>query len=293
VRKPKDPENFLCKHCKQPGPWASPEQVAAWERAREEQGRAEQIRRDARQRYGEILRQIISGTPADNLAPAMKETAPVTGYSPTQLQSLALSEFSAFVRTAVSDNFLSEEEDERMVSLVPALGLTWEQVIDSEPELADRLIIASANAGRLPIVASPRLLVKPGEVVHREFPASLMKEVTLREWRAGSSGISIPMGRTGVRVRFGAYRGKSVVVGTEMQVADTGILSVTSRRAVFTGTRKTLEMQYKKLANVNIFTDGIQFHVTNRQNPSLFKVQNGEVVAAIVNAAAQHDGVAP
>lgn len=285
VRKPKEPGKYLCPHCGEPGPWATPEQVESWTRAREEQQRAEQARRKARQRYGELLRQIIAGKAGEALVPALKETAPLTGQNPSELQSLAIREFLAFVRTALGDNFLSQEEDDRMVALVPALGLSWDQVLQSDPALSDRLIIASANAGRLPTVAMPRLMTKAGEVVHVEFPASLMKEVTLREWRAGSRGVSVPLGRTGVRFRFGAIRGKSVVVGTELQVADTGVLSITSRRAVFTGARKTLEMQYKKLANLNVFTDGIQFHVTNRQNPSLFTVRSGEVVAAIVTAA--------
>jgi len=34
----------------------------------------------------------------------------------------------------------------------------------------------------------------------------------------------------------------------------------------------------------------VQFHVTNRQSAPLFSVRNGEVVAAIVNAAAQWFG---
>jgi hypothetical protein len=114
-----------------------------------------------------------------------------------------------------------------------------------------------------------------------------MKEVTIREWQAGSVGISVPLGERGIRVRVGGTRGRNVVVGTELQVADTGVLWITSRRAIFTGARKTVEMQFVKLANLTVFENGVQFHVTNRQTPSLFTVRNGEVVAAVVNAAVQ------
>ena len=38
---------------------------------------------------------------------------------------------------------------------------------------------------------------------------------------------------------------------------------------------------------MNVFTDGIQFHVSGRQNPSMFSVVDGQVIAAVVNAAMQ------
>ena len=230
---------------------------------------------------------MIAGNPGESLAPALKESAALTGYDSGEMQSLALREFLAFVQSALGDNFLTQAEDERMVALVPILGLTWEQVLQSDSALSDRLIIASANAGRMPTANSSRLMTKAGEVVHFECPASLMKEVTLREFRAGYQGFSFPIGKTGIRYRVGGARGQSVVVGTEWQVADTGTLAITSRRAVFVGARKTMEMQYAKLANLNVYTDGIQFHLTNRQTAPLFTVRNGEVLAALINAAVQ------
>jgi len=275
VRKPKDPGKYLCPHCGEPGPWAAPEQSRAWESAR-----------DARAHYADLLKQLVSGGSPTALAPALKETAAQTWYTGLELQRLALREINDFAQTALADKVLTDEEDHRLGELVPVLGLTWESILTTYPALGDRLVIASANAGRLPTVVDAQLLLKNDEVVHAQYAASLMKEVTLREWRSGSQGVSIPLGK-GFRYRVGTTRGHSVVVGTQMQVADTGTLYVTSQRAVFTGSRKTMEFQYKKLANLAVFTDGVQFNVTNRQTASLFTVRNGEVVAAIVNAAVQ------
>jgi hypothetical protein len=39
--------------------------------------------------------------------------------------------------------------------------------------------------------------------------------------------------------------------------------------------------------NVEVFTDGIRFHASNRQRTPLFAVSNGEIVAATLNAAMQ------
>jgi len=47
-------------------------------------------------------------------------------------------------------------------------------------------------------------------------------------------------------------------------------------------------MQYSKLDNITVYTDGIQFHMSNRVNAPLFTMQQGaDIVAALVNAAAQ------
>src|SRR4029079_16857592 len=36
---PRDPSDYLCPHCSQPGPWASPDQISAWQQARADQER--------------------------------------------------------------------------------------------------------------------------------------------------------------------------------------------------------------------------------------------------------------
>lgn len=55
VKQPKDPAYYLCPHCQQPGPWAAPEQVAAWEHWRMEQEHAAAAEAE-RQRQAELAR---------------------------------------------------------------------------------------------------------------------------------------------------------------------------------------------------------------------------------------------
>jgi len=200
------------------------------------------------------LRQLVAGGSTTALAPLLKEIAPRTWYTQMELHNIALQEINGFAQTALADNVLTEEEDHRLGELVPVLGLSWENILTTYPDLGDRLTIANVNAGRLPTVSDSHLMLKAGEVAHFESPASLMKEVTLREFRAGYHGFSFPIGKTGIRYRIGAARGHSVVVGTEWQVADTGTIAITSRRAVFLGARKTMEMQYAKLANLSVYS---------------------------------------
>jgi hypothetical protein len=79
-----------------------------------------------------------------------------------------------------------------------------------------------------------------------------------------------------------------VQVGTQLQVADSGTLSITNKRAVYTGTRRTVDMPYTKLVNLTAYSDGVQFHLSNRVNAPLFTMAQGaNFVAAIVNRAAR------
>jgi hypothetical protein len=50
-------------------------------------------------------------------------------------------------------------------------------------------------------------------------------------------------------------------------------------------------MPYAKLVNLTVFSDGIVFHLSNRVNAPMFAIASGsDVVAAVVNAAAQRAG---
>jgi hypothetical protein len=127
---------------------------------------------------------------------------------------------------------------------------------------------------------------KRGEIIHLETDASLMKEVIDRQYRGGSRGISFPIAPH-VRYRTGSFRGRSVVVGSHLEVADAGTLSVSSSRIVFMGAKKTMETPYTRLISFDVYTDGIRIHASNRQNAPLLRLQSGQLVAAIANGAIQ------
>jgi hypothetical protein len=93
----------------------------------------------------------------------------------------------------------------------------------------------------------------------------------------------------GVSYRVGQVRAHSVVVGTQLQVQDTGTLAITSNRAVFIGRQKTLEFRYDRLLGMEQFRDGLRLNVSNRQAASLFRFKPGQSpsIAAAIMANAQ------
>ncbi len=267
VKKPDDPSRFLCPHCGRPGPWATPEQASGYER------------------FAAALSALATGAPTDpTQLPAIEAGS---GLPPELVAAKRTEAFTSYVRQAVGDDVLTPEEETHVQELVRVLGIDLGSFLAANPDLGRHVMIAEANGGFLPEVSSPRLIPRKGEIVHLEIPATLMKEVAIRQTQGGFSGFSIPIGKTGIRYRVGGYRGHSVVVGTQRVPADRGTLVVSSQRAVFLGGQKTLDLPYSKLVSLEVFGDGVQFHVSNRQTAPMLQVGAPDVVAAFVHAAAQ------
>jgi hypothetical protein len=197
--------------------------------------------------------------------------------------------FSGAAEAVLADDRLTVAEEKAFSDVANALGLAGDALDSFSSDLRGRLVVAAINDGRLPVIPQPHLLARPGESVHLETVAQLLKTVAVREFQAGMQGVSLRIAK-GVYWRVGAARGHTVTVGERQEVAAVGVLSVTSRRVVFSGDRKTLEFQYPKLTSADVFNDGIRLGVTNRQNPSTFLLDHVDAVAAAITAAAQREG---
>jgi hypothetical protein len=277
VKEPKSPDDFLCPSCEKPGPWASPEQIAGWHH-----------KEAARATYEAILDELAAGADPDPAIARLAALKADAAYEPAELGRLNTETVQTAGRNAIRDDLVSAEEEAHLSRLMTTLGVGMSDVARLDPELPAHLLIASVNAGNLPEVREPHVMARKGEIVHVETNASLMKEVTVRQYVGGYQGVSIPIGKSGLRYRVGGARGHSVEVGTKLNVADTGLLVVTSKRIVYVGARKTSEVLLSKLVSIDPYTDGITLHASNRVNALIFSVPKGaEVVAAIINAAAQ------
>ena len=242
---------------------------------------------DARAEYERFFAVLLNGgEPAQvrSEAKALQAGGAAAAISPRERRKLGEKAFHAYAEAALADDLLSDEEEEAFYDVCEAVGMDddWQR----DRDLLFRLAIAKANYGRLDTLATSHVMTKKNEAVHLEMVGELMKEVVDRQFRGRSSGISFRIA-PGVRYRTGAFRGHNVVVGSHLEVADSGVLAVTSSRIVFLGSRKTVEIPYSKLLGMDVFLDGVRFSASNRQNAPLFRLEHGEVVAATVNAAVQ------
>lgn len=154
------------------------------------------------------------------------------------------------------------------------------------PDIRNPVLLGLAQGGYF-LRSDTALILKKDEAALWDEPAALLKEVTDREFRGASQGVSIPIGG-GARYRVGAMRGHMVTIGTHWTAADSGTLTVTDRRVVYHGGRKTLEFQFAKLATLNVYKDAIDLGVTNRQSTSSFRVDDPALVAGMIHAALDH-----
>jgi hypothetical protein len=239
-----------------------------------------------RDAFETLAMQAALGDPAA-LARLPAETAAARAlYGERDFDKRRLDVVTAAIREVIDDDLLTEAEDSHLAELLTALDVSVEALRASNFELVEEVSIARINDGRLPQVESAQLILKQGEVCHATFPASLMKDVAVRQYRAATSSVSIPLGG-GVRYRVGGVRGRSVVVGTETIVADSGILAITSNRSLFSGRAKTLEFRHDRLVNLEEYRDGLRLAVSNRQTSSLFTMPKGaspSVAAALISA---------
>src|SRR5690348_14942142 len=152
--KPRDAGHYLCPHCHEPGPWASPEQVAEWTDMAA-----------ARKEFEALLARVAAGEapPAAGTVGALTARA---HFRPGEPQEMAFEALDRRVETALADHQLGAEEERTLAALAPALGVGWETYVGLRPGLEDRLTIARANAGRLIALASTRLMTQGGEVVY-------------------------------------------------------------------------------------------------------------------------------
>jgi hypothetical protein len=208
-------------------------------------------------------------------------------YKPEQFEKKRLEILGTTVRAVIIDDILDENEEAHLVSLLDALDLSADALQQRDLELFEELVVARINNGRPPIMNQVELLLKRGEVANAVFaPVSLMKERAIRQYRGGSSGVSIPIG-FGMRYRTSSSRGRSVVVGSELVEEDRGQLTITSVRSVFVGARKTLEsFRHDKLVGVQEFLDGLRLSVSNRQTASLLtmpRTTSPSIAAALIS----------
>ncbi|MDO8531236.1 MAG: hypothetical protein Q7T26_03565 [Dehalococcoidia bacterium] len=268
---------ILCNQCAA--------QKAAREQAQKEQEK--RLVQIAKEKYSAIPKQLWTGEIGREEAASLLRTwATEAKLTDGEQRLICDSAFHDFTLQLLADDVLTQDEENKLSTIAPILGVTQERIEKDFRDLLFRLTIGRMNDGRMPILNKASLLLKKGEVGHIEMVAALLKQVAIREYQGSYSGFSFRIVK-GVRYHVGGTKGRSVVVGTEWQTQDQGTLSVTSHRVVFLGSKRSVEMPYKRLLQVEVFSDGIRLHLANRVSTPTFVVENGDVVACAINTAIQ------
>lgn len=107
------------------------------------------------------------------------------------------------IEAALADDVLSDAEQDDLFAFARSLGLDFNQYLNRNPAVRERVVIAGVNAGRFPGAAPPyHVMLRPGEQIYIEGHAALLKSVADRQWQGGYSGFSFRVMK-GVRYRVG------------------------------------------------------------------------------------------
>jgi hypothetical protein len=192
----------------------------------------------------------------------------------------ALRKWENAIDAFLGDRVISAAEERELERFAQELGLTKADRSTVEAKLDRVLSLSRALQGRaLPVNGDMNL--KSGEVCLFSASATLLEERTRREYVGGSRGISIRIAK-GLSYRVGASRGYSVPVSHVVEVCD-GTFSITNRRCIFTGPRKTVTVPIENLISFTPFEDGIQLHHEKSKGLQVFKFADGEYAAAVLS----------
>jgi hypothetical protein len=239
-----------------------------------------------RQAYSDVLAKLPA--PGADIPAILAALPSSSAFNPKDLTMVQTNAFQTLAYAMLADDILDETEERNLLAAGQALGVTTDRLNHEFAPLLERLVIAQVNNGRLPSVdaSDVRVPLKSGETAHIVSSAALIKWHDVKEWRGANHGFSFRVAK-GVYYRTGQTRGHIVTTGQQLATEDTGVLTITNRRVVFNGSRKALEFDYKKLVDVEVYTDGLKLAVSNRQAPSVLRTsRSGDLLAAIINAAA-------
>ncbi len=210
-----------------------------------------------------------------------------TSIAPVDCRRIEETALYDFVSELVADDVLSTEEEARLAKIAAVLHIDWARFDQDHPSVWRKILLGRLSDSRLlnPL-PEPKVILKKNEVAYGEATASLMKEQAVREWQSGYAGVSFRVMK-GVKFNTGGSRGRMVTVTTEMVADDAGLLTVTSNRIIFTGQRRSLDIPLTKLLSLDMYSDGVRIHSSNRKNAPLFRLADGEMVSALINVVAQ------
>ena len=151
----------------------------------------------ARSTYSEFAQAAAISDPeqAHGLAATFKANQQLGVLSEKERRERGSQAFRAYAENVLADDRLTEEEEAAFGDVAEALGIEQTEFATVFNDVLNRLVIARVNDGRLGVIAEPHVMTKKDEVVHLETSAGLMKEVSVREWRGGSSGAAFGLPR--------------------------------------------------------------------------------------------------
>ena len=223
----------------------------------------------------------LHGVDVDRLADRVRAigTKAYVDTSETAMGAMLARGWCHAVNAAVDDHFLSNEEKRALNRYRTHLNLGAHHLDDKGHFTLFRmmnLLNILSEHGVIPrwdrrAVRPPFNLMKSEELLWLFGGADYLEQVTQREFRGGSLGVSFRVAK-GVYIRPGAFRGRSVATSS-MQHTDSGVLGITTKHIYFKGSSKSFRVRLEKIVSFDPYRDGLGImRDTARAKPEVFRM---------------------
>ena len=183
------------------------------------------------------------------------------------------------VAAAMEDHFLSDEEKRALNRYRARHNLDGGQLDRDGHFTLFRMMVLLNALGEHGLVPRferrgarlPFNLMKSEEMLWLFGGADYLEQVTQREFRGGSVGVSFRVAK-GVYIRPSAFRGRPVE-STSMRHTDSGALGITTKHIYFKGQRKSFRVRLEKIVSFEPYQDGLGImRDTARAKPEIFRL---------------------
>ncbi|HZE07893.1 MAG TPA: hypothetical protein VE110_03960, partial [Gemmatimonadaceae bacterium] len=203
-----------------------------------------------------LLEAVQDGKLTDAEIEQLGELRTTFGLTLEELRQLRIAAYEAAFRAASSDRAITDSEATELAKIQDFLQLKEADIGQTKKDFARYRLIAEIQAGNLPVVQVPTIILQKNEIAHWREPSSLIEErVVGRRYVGGSSGVSVRIAR-GVSYRVGSSRGRLMVDKADVPVS-TGELVLTNKRVIFRGDRKSFNYRLDKLLDVQLYETGL------------------------------------
>jgi hypothetical protein len=195
----------------------------------------------------------------------------------SELRSLMTEGFKKAVESALSNDLLSEDDEQKLVRLQRSFDLAQGDLGGFAERIAKAATLRDLEAGlirsHIDLQAS-RIALQKGETAIWAFNNVELYEIkTRRQFVGASQGLSLRIAR-GVYYRVGGGRGEPVQ-SQNPEKQDMGSLVVTNQNVYFVGPLKSMRINLRKIVTVQGYSDGISLtRESSNPKPLVFKLDD-------------------
>jgi hypothetical protein len=189
----------------------------------------------------------------------------------------------AQAQTAVDQAVAAESQVKSVSDEVIAMEDEYKRRDSAQREMGfDAPYLAGYFATYGPPKVEGPLQLKRGERAFAVLPVRLARQQTRTQYVGGSSGMSFPVGHTGIRYRVGSYHGHPIQ-SQVMTTLDSGNLEITNQRIAFIGAAKSTSVALQKILHVECYKDALAVFREGRENPDFFLTDSPQYALFMLN----------